>query len=172
MALHSIRIAEVGVRFPAARPTETGCVKIPLSGTANFSKIYYTIFMRLLRFFDKLEDLIREALSRVPIFYALVGGVGVVLFWRGVWHTADMFPFFDGPVSIIVGTLMLLSTGLLVSVFIGDQIIISGLRHEKKLTEKTELEVEAEESVLAKVHKELHLISERLARLEAKSKGK
>ena len=126
--------------------------------------------MRFIRFFDKLEDHIRGALSRVPIFYALVGGVGVVLFWRGVWHTADLFPFFDGPVSLIAGALILLATGLLVSVFIGDQIIISGLRHEKKLTEKTEMEVEVEEGVLTKIHKELHTVSERLARLEEKSK--
>ena len=126
--------------------------------------------MRIIRFFDKLEDHIREALSRVPIFYALVGGVGLVLFWRGVWHTADMLPFFDGPVSLVVGAFILLSTGLLVSVFIGDQIIISGLRHEKKLTEKTEMEVAVEEGVLTKIHKELHVLSERLARLEGKSK--
>lgn len=124
--------------------------------------------MKLFHFFDRLEDHIREALSRAPIFYALIGGVGIVLFWRGVWHTADMFPFFDGPVSVIIGALILLSTGLLVSVFIGDQIIISGLRKEKKLTEKTEGEVEAEETVLAKIHKELHGISARLARLEEK----
>ena len=44
---------------------------------------------KIVRFFDKLEDKIRGRLSHHPIFYALVGGIGVVLFWRGVWHTAD-----------------------------------------------------------------------------------
>ncbi len=121
--------------------------------------------MALLKFFDKLEDRIRKWLSRRPILYAFVGGVGVVLFWRGVWHTADVFSL-SGPLSILIGAVLLLISGLLVSVFIGDQVIISGLRGEKKITEKTEKEVEEEESTLNKVHNELHGISKRLARLE------
>ena len=38
---------------------------------------------------DKLEDHVRGFLSHYPIVYAFVGGIGVVIFWRGVWHTAD-----------------------------------------------------------------------------------
>ena len=43
----------------------------------------------IVKFFDKLEDKTRAMLSRMPILYAFVGGIGVVLFWRGVWHTTD-----------------------------------------------------------------------------------
>ena len=46
---------------------------------------------KVLNFFDKLEDKTRAGLSRVPFLYALLGGIGVVLFWRGVWHIADDF---------------------------------------------------------------------------------
>ena len=46
--------------------------------------------MRLYHFFDKLEDTVRERLSRIPIFYGIVGGVSIVLFWRGLWYTADL----------------------------------------------------------------------------------
>jgi hypothetical protein len=44
----------------------------------------------IVHFFDKLEDYVRGILSKYPIPYAFVGGVSIVLFWRGVWHTADM----------------------------------------------------------------------------------
>ena len=108
---------------------------------------------KIITFFDKLEDKIRGHLSRFPILYTLIGGVAIVLFWRGVWHTADMlaarggllgFLFYE-PVNLILVVLILLATGLFVSYFIGDTILISGIRHEKKVTDKTEREVQEEE---------------------------
>ncbi len=111
-------------------------------------------------FFDKLEDKIRGFLSHYPIVYSLIGGVAIVLFWRGVWHMADEFSFMTGPVSFVVGAVLLLATGLLVSVFIGDQIIISGLRGEKKVAEKTESEVEYESGRLMAIEIELKRLRE------------
>jgi len=35
-------------------------------------------------FFDKIEDRMRKWFSRCSLLYALVGGTGVVLFWRGI----------------------------------------------------------------------------------------
>lgn len=96
------------------------------------------------RFFDRLEDKIRAGLSRRPIIYAFIGGVGMTLFWRGVWLTADLFPIMTGPVSIIVSMVILLITGLLVSVFIGHHIILTGIKQEKKIEERTEAEIKSE----------------------------
>ena len=70
-----------------------------------------------------------------------------MIFWRGVWHTADALEksndssgllaiLFSGPVSLVISMAILLLTGLFVSVFIGDKIIISGLKQEKKLLTK------------------------------------
>jgi hypothetical protein len=83
---------------------------------------------KILDFFDKLEDKIRKWLSRHPIIYAFIGGAGVVIFWRGVWHTVDFLVdaytsstvlnqsinggkiWWDGPVSLVLGTVILLLT--------------------------------------------------------------
>ncbi len=124
-----------------------------------------TYFKRILNFFDKLEDHIRNYLSKRPILYTCVGGIGVVLFWRGIWHTADLFPFLTGPVSLGISTVILLMSGLFVSYFVGDMIIISGLKKEKKLFEKTEDEVALEEADIERVNTRLGRIEENLAHI-------
>src|SRR3990167_1176866 len=100
---------------------------------------------KVVRFFDKLEDKIRAKLSHTPIFYGFLGGIGVVLFWRGVWHIADDINL-SSIVSIITGSIILLLTGVFVSAFVGNRLIISGLIGEKKLAERAEEEIESEET--------------------------
>ncbi|MEK7088630.1 MAG: hypothetical protein AAB913_00685 [Patescibacteria group bacterium] len=135
-------------------------------------------------FFDKLEDKIRGKLSHYPIIYAFLGGIGVVTFWRGVWHTTDFFtqvifsyqqnisidlgslPWWDGPLSILIGSILLLSTGLFVFDFIGTQAIITGIKGEKKLEEKTEEEIRIETETIGEIKKEVKEISHRLTDIE------
>lgn len=102
---------------------------------------------KIIKFFDKWEDKNRAYLSRRPILYAFVGGTGIVLFWRGVWETADMFSL-SGPMSILISMIILLATGLFVSFFIGHHIILSGIKQEKKIEEKEESEIKMEIDVL------------------------
>ena len=138
----------------------------------------------IINFFDKLEDKIRGRLSHYPILYAFLGGVGIVIFWRGVWHTTDFFtevifsyqlkgsvdlgalPWWDGPLSLLTGSILLLSTGLFVFDFIGSQAIISGLKGEKRLEEKTEEEIKTETEVIKGIEKEVKEISHRLEEIE------
>ena len=96
---------------------------------------------KILSFFDKLEDFVRIELSHSPILYALVGAVGIILLWKGVWEDAQLIPGLYGFGSIVMGDIILLESGLLVSFFIGDSIIISGFKKEKKLVEKSELDI-------------------------------
>ncbi|TSC83608.1 MAG: Uncharacterized protein G01um101417_483 [Parcubacteria group bacterium Gr01-1014_17] len=130
----------------------------------------------LVKFFDKLEDQTRAGLSRSPITYAIIGGTSLVLFWRGMWMVADMLEaeggwlgfWFSAPVSLAVSVAALLLTGLFVSFFIGDRIILTGLKHEKKLAEKTEKEVEEEESKIKELHAHIEHIEKQLDELAKK----
>lgn len=143
--------------------------------------------MKIARFFDKLEDKVRGWFSHRPLRYGFVGGVGIVLFWRGVWHTADYIssllfiaeagqsslslpdaPWWDGPLSLLLGAVLLLISGLFVSNFIGNEIIISGLRGEKKLTEKTEAEVRTEVGAIAEIAEEVKKVAKKLEEIEKK----
>ncbi|MDP3958232.1 MAG: hypothetical protein Q8Q36_02080 [bacterium] len=105
----------------------------------------------IIRIFDKLEDKVRGSLSHYPITYAFIAGVGIVLFWRGVWHTADLFDFMTGPVSLLIAVVILLLTGLFVSFFVGDTIIIAGIKRQKKVAERTEQEIETEKEELDQI---------------------
>ncbi|MDR3642300.1 MAG: hypothetical protein P4L74_01565 [Candidatus Doudnabacteria bacterium] len=131
---------------------------------------------------DRLEDHVRRFLSHYPIAYAFTGGIGVVIFWRGVWHTMDYIMGFltagatvaqssvdlnlgawwDGPLSFIIGSVLLLMTGVFVSNFIGNEIIISGLKGEKKIAEKTEKEVRTEDDRMAGVREQVSSIHQQM----------
>ena len=116
-------------------------------------------------FLSRIASRIRSYLSHRPMLYALIGGTGVVLFWRGIWHLADAYNV-GSIASIILGLIFLLPTGLLVSLFIGDHVIISGLKSEKKATARTEAEVKREENILGEEHWETEEILRRLDRIE------
>ena len=121
---------------------------------------------KIIVFFDRLEDRIRAFLSRTPLLYALLGGVGVVLFWRGVWHIADDVSM-NSFISLIIGSIILLMTGVFVSSFVGNRLIISGLSGEKKLTEKTREEIVTEEDKIEKLQKTLNRIEQKVEEVES-----
>ncbi len=141
---------------------------------------------RIIGFFDKLEDRVRARLAHFPIIYAVIDGVGIVLFWRGVWLTADYLSevvvacnpgacssigkidivWWDGPVSMLFGIAILLMTGVFVSNFIGNEIIIAGLRGEKKISERVAVEERLEVGVIGEIRGEIRKISEQLDAME------
>ncbi len=132
----------------------------------------------------KLQRQIQGFLSHYPFVYAMVVGIGIVLFWRGVWHSADQIhnaityfssestvslvhtPWWDGPFSFVVGAFILSLTGAFTSSFIGNELILSGLRGERKLNERTEAEVKSEMNTIRSIKDELIVISKKLENLE------
>lgn len=142
---------------------------------------------KISHFFDKLEDKIRGFLSHCPITYAFLGGIGVVMFWRGAWRTADFvldnyiyspsafapnnslgtqLVWWDGPLSLTIGTIMLLLIGLFVSNFVGNEIIISGLKGEKRLSEKTEQEIKTDTEISFEIMNEMTKANESLKKIQ------
>ena len=129
--------------------------------------MYYLGMRKIIKFFDKLEDKIRATLSHYPIVYAFIAGVAIVSFWRGVWETSDRMHIAP-QMSLLFGFLIMLAVGVQVTEFLGNRIIISGLRGEKKLEEKTLLEIESEETSLSHVKKKLDRIEKMLEKLGEK----
>jgi len=144
------------------------------------------LFRKIYNLGDKLEDKVRGKLSHYPIIYAFIGGAGIIIFWRGIWHTIDsimefffsvgksvsstsltqQLPWWDGPLSVLIGGILLLIVGLFVTSFIGNEIIISGLKKEKKIVEKTEDEIEIDIKEGEKIKSEIHEMDSRLKRIE------
>ncbi len=125
--------------------------------------------MGIIKFFDQLEDRIRERLSHTPILYTLITGIGAVLFFRGVWQLADQSKLltdysWSSFLTTILGLAILVVTGTFISYFANEKAIISGLKHEKKIIEKTEKEIIEETVTLKEVKQELEEIREQLAK--------
>lgn len=117
-----------------------------------------------LKFFDHLEDYVRSRLSHHPITYAVIGGIGVVLFWRGVWHAADALQM-SWPLSIVISFTILLVTGLFVSFFVGEDIILTGINRQKKLEERTEEEIKTERDDIDELKSDIREIKHTLNEL-------
>lgn len=147
------------------------------------------IFKSVYHFFDRFEDKVRGKLSYYPLCYAFIGGAGVILFWRGIWHTMDALmeylfipplvvsstsniglPWWDGPLSVFIGVSILLALGLLVPSFIGNEIIISGIRGEKKLAEKSEQEINEDVAMDEKMTREIRILAGKVEEIKAKLK--
>ena len=108
------------------------------------------IFKAIHDFFDLLEDKVRIRLVHSPLIYAFIGSVGIVSIWRGIWHLSDDWGV-SSWASLVIGSLIAILTGLFVSFFIGENIIISGLSKEKRIDEKTEEEIHIERE---EIHRE------------------
>jgi hypothetical protein len=136
----------------------------------------------------KLFNRFHIFLSHHSYLYAAIAGIGIVLFWRGVWHTTDSLhlylnhygnsltisgadhPWWDGPLSFVVGCIILALTRAFVSSFIGNELILSGLRAEKRMTKVTEDDVKTEVSTITDIKHTLAAISRKLEELEVQVK--
>lgn len=118
-----------------------------------------------------MEDRTRSWLSRRPILYAFIGSIGIVLIWRGIWMMADDVSM-PGWFSLFLGVMLTITTGLFVSFFIGDKIIISGIKEEKRVDEKTVDEIKKEEVVLERIERDIEDVKENLREISMNKSSK
>jgi len=83
----------------------------------------------------------------------------------------DKTSFIDGAISIAASVVILLVSGLFVSFFIGDRIILSGLKKEKKMEEKTKEELDAEMNVVNKIEEKMEKIEENIEKIKQSLSG-
>ncbi len=112
------------------------------------------MYKAIVHFFDKLEDQVRYHLSHRPMVYAWIGGIAIVLFWRGIWDLADMYGMTPWT-SVIVSIVIMMATGTFVSFFIGERLLMSGLKEEKRLDQRTEEDLEKEEAHTQRIFEEI-----------------
>jgi hypothetical protein len=116
-------------------------------------------------FFLNIEEKARKAFERVPFLQAFIAGIGVIIFWRGVWEFLDASGV--SPVaSIILGILLLGSVGVFIQTFIGNTIIIRNAKKEekveKRVLEKIKGEEDTEVITLALLSRKIDAITDKL----------
>jgi hypothetical protein len=129
-----------------------------------------------------LIERLRNHLSHHPKLYAFIVGLGVVFFWRGAWISIDMIhtqiisyasphnllipAWWDGPLSLLIGIIILDITGAFVPNFIGNELILSGLRSEETANRKIKKLEISEIEVISDVKEELSDLSKKLEKVE------
>ena len=115
--------------------------------------------------FLQIEERARSYFERFPFVHAFLGGVGVVLFWRGTWELVDQMRI-DPVVSIIIGSLLLGSIGLFIHTFVGNAIIIKNVEKDKQMTKKAEHEIAVVEQDVKKEEITLTQLADKIEKLE------
>lgn len=125
--------------------------------------------MKMTNIFLYTEEKARKYFEQTPFIHSFLAGIGVVLFWRGVWEVADFYslsPF----ISILIGILILGGIGLFVQTFIGNTIIIKNVKSDINLEKKTEKEIIKEEITLSHIAEKINILNSKIENIENKLK--
>ena len=111
------------------------------------------------------EDRARTYFEKIPFLQAFLSGIGVIIFWRGIWEWLDM-QHVSPLISVVGGSLILLCVGVFVQTFIGNTIIIKNVKQEelleKRAIKEMEGEVNVEEVTLASLSAKIDEISKKI----------
>ena len=111
------------------------------------------------------EDKARQYFERMPFLQALLAGVGVIIFWRGIWEWLDQLGV-SPLASVILGALILAGVGVFVQTFLGNTIIIKEVKHEERAQMKTLRKIEGEEGTevvtLAELSRKIDALSKKI----------
>lgn len=122
--------------------------------------------------FLKMEDRARKYFEQFPFIHAFLAGVGVILFWRGVWEIADINRISPGT-SVILGIVLLGGIGLFIHTFIGNAIIIKNVKREIDIEKeqikevaRVEKDILEEEITLKHLHAKLNELTDKIDHIE------
>jgi len=117
--------------------------------------------------FLKLEEKSRHRFEKLPFTHAFFAGVGVVLFWRGIWEVADRLqlnPYW----SVVLGSLVLMILGLFLQTFVGNTLIIKKVESERKIDQKAETDLKKVQQEIDVEEITLDVLARRLENIESK----
>jgi hypothetical protein len=120
--------------------------------------------------FLRIEEDARTYFEHVPFLHAFLAGIGVVLFWRGVWEYADRLHIHP-LLSLGIGILLLGGIGLFLQTFVGNTLIIKSVKKEARLEQQEEKKIEKVAQEMQEEEVTLAHISEQIKKLEAMMKG-
>lgn len=79
---------------------------------------------------------IRSTLRSHHILYSFIGGVGIVMFWYGIWEGLKLVPFLGHPlVALAIGFTILMVSGLIVFGLIGSKVLDEKLEDLEEATD-------------------------------------
>lgn len=109
-----------------------------------------------------IEERARKFFEHIPFTHAFFAGIGVTIFWRGVWELLDVLGV--GPISsIILGSLILGGVGVFIQTFLGNTLIIKNVSREEQ-KESKEIKDVAQE--IKKEEITLTVLSEQISELK------
>ncbi len=112
-----------------------------------------------------IEKNARKFFERIPFIQAFLAGVGVIIFWRGVWELSDRINIHPA-LSILIGCLILGGIGVFVQTFIGNMIIIKNVKREEEKEKQSmkiiEGEVVTEEITLEQISRKIDALAKKL----------
>ncbi len=115
----------------------------------------------------KIEEGARKFFEYIPFTHAFLAGVGVILFWRGVWEIADIL-MLDPVASILLGCVILGGIGLFIQTFVGNAIIIKNVKREEQREAATERKVKQVEQELVTEEITMNKLAQKLDELNKK----
>lgn len=111
------------------------------------------------------EESARRYFEHYPFLQAFFAGIGVIIFWRGIWEWLDN-NHISPILSIIIGILILFFVGVFVQTFIGNTIIIKNVEQEEKkekhAIKKMAGDVDTEEVTLASISAKIDQLTQKI----------
>jgi hypothetical protein len=95
----------------------------------------------------------------------VISGIGIVMFYRGLWLVLDEYPFFTGWVTLVIATMLLMLSGVFVSQFVSNHVILSGIKRDKKMVEKVGEQLKTDTELTQEVLERVKRIEEKLQSL-------